>query len=267
MELQLPRPENKISTASFRVFILDNKFYMPQLEEYRRIWIYLPPDYETNVERHYPVIYAQDGQNLFDAATSFSGEWAIDDTLNALFYENHENAVIVVGIDNGSDTRTYEYSPYAHKKFGGGGAREYASFLAKNLKPYIDGHYRTKPEQENTALLGSSLGGLFTLYGGIKFPEIFGKLFVFSPSFWFSTRIYQKATEFQKKHHQKIYFLAGRKESKTLVEDTMRMYDILKDVGFSNDELHLKVCDDGEHSEWFWRREFSDAYRKLFFND
>jgi predicted alpha/beta superfamily hydrolase len=264
LELQLPRPESKLCTASYRVFILDNKFYIPQLNEYRRIWIYLPPDYEQNLERRYPVVYAQDGQNLFDAATSFSGEWAIDDNLNALFQQNNENALIVIGIDNGSDTRTYEYSPYPHKKFGGGGAKDYANFLVKNLKPYIDANYRTLADQPNTGLLGSSLGGLFTLYGGLKHPDIFGKLFVFSPSFWFSEKIYQKAKEFKKNHSQRIYLLAGNKESASLVPDTIKMFDILKSVGFSDSEISLKICDDGEHSEWFWRREFPYAYREVF---
>jgi alpha-glucosidase len=106
------------STAAANVQILNNSFFMPQLNRNRKVWIYLPPDYYTSTKT-YPVLYMQDGQNLFDNATSFSGEWQVDETLNTLYNQGNYGA-IVVGIDNGGSNRLNEYSPWVNPSFGGG---------------------------------------------------------------------------------------------------------------------------------------------------
>ncbi|MDV7392611.1 alpha/beta hydrolase-fold protein, partial [Arthrospira platensis SPKY1] len=129
------------STAAANVQIMNNAFFMPQLNRSRRIWVYLPPDYNTS-NKHYPVIYMKDGQNLFDQATSFSGEWQVDETLNTLFNQGDYGA-IVVGIDNGGSERLNEYSPWVNAQYGGGQGNAYMAFVAETLKPHIDANFRT----------------------------------------------------------------------------------------------------------------------------
>ena len=125
-------------------------FYIPQFKRKRNLWIYLPPDYETS-KKTYPVLYMNDGQNLFDAATSaFGTEWEIDDSLEKLFIEKKTDGVIVVGIENGSSHRLTEYTPWEFVHDGQtyvGEGNQYVEFLVDTLKPYIDKNYRTKPER------------------------------------------------------------------------------------------------------------------------
>ncbi|HNQ27702.1 MAG TPA: alpha/beta hydrolase-fold protein, partial [Aquaticitalea sp.] len=161
------------STATSNVQILDNSFFMPQLNRNRKIWIYLPLDYFTTTKT-YPVLYMQDGQNLFDAATSFAGEWEVDETLNQLYSEGDYGA-IVVGIDNGGGERLNEYSPWNNPSYGGGQGDLYMDFMVETLKPYIDANFRTKPQPQYNALIGSSMGALISTYGSVKFPEQFAK--------------------------------------------------------------------------------------------
>jgi alpha-glucosidase len=262
--MKLSRPINKFSTATQNVYILADDFWMPEFEQKRRIWIYLPPDY-NNTDKKYPVLYMQDGQNLFDQATAFAGEWGVDKSLNTIFHKGESTGLIVIGIDNGSDTRTYEYSPYKNAKFGGGGGKLYLKFLAETLKPYIDHQYRTLSDRENTGIMGSSLGGLISFYAGIYYEKIFGRIGVLSPSFWFSPKIYDAARKYKHKHYTKFYFLVGRKESEYLVQQTEDMYNImLHDCKVPEKDMKIKICDDGQHAEWFWNREFLEVYRFLF---
>ena len=120
-----------------------------------------------------------DGQNLFDKATSFAGEWGIDEAMDSI-----KNACIVVGIDNGGLKRMYEYNPNDTKQYGRGEGRAYLAFIVNNLKPFIDKKYRTLPGKQYTWMAGSSMGGLITFYAGLYYPQVFGGLGVFSPSFW-----------------------------------------------------------------------------------
>ena len=161
------------STAAANVHIMSESFFMPQLNRNRKIWIYLPPDYETSTKT-YPVLYMQDGQNLFDNATSFAGEWQVDETLNNLFAQG-DYGTIVIGIDNGGSNRINEYTPWNNPEYGGGEGDQYMQFVAETLKPYVDANYRTKPSAEYNALIGSSLGALISNYGGVKYSGIFQK--------------------------------------------------------------------------------------------
>jgi metallo-beta-lactamase class B len=147
----------RASTATASVSILDTAFAMPQLERTRRIWLYLPPGYAASTRR-YPVLYMHDGQNLFDAATSFAGEWGVDETLDSL-HALGDPGVIVVGIDNGRMKRMDEYTPWHNTRYGGGEGDAYVDFLTQTLKPYVDAHYRTLAERVHTGVAGSSMGG------------------------------------------------------------------------------------------------------------
>jgi alpha-glucosidase len=254
------------STAAANVSILNTQFAMPQLNRSRRIWLYLPPDYETS-EKNYPVIYMKDGQNLFDAATSFSGEWQVDETLNTLF-ENGDFGAIVVGIDNGGGERLNEYSPWNNPQYGGGDGELYMDFVAETLKPFIDSNYRTLPQAETTALFGSSMGALISTYGSMEYAQVFHKVGSFSPAYWFAlsdlTNYISNATVDLDAH--RMYFLAGQNESATMVPNLNTIRDLLITKGLEQNNAFTKIDANGTHSESYWRTEFGAAYQWLFVN-
>jgi alpha-glucosidase len=226
----------------------------PQLNTSKKIWIYLPENYSKNIQKKYSVIYMHDAQNLFDAKTSYSDEWNVDEKLDSL-----KAKVIVVGIEHGNEKRIDELTPFKNEKYGGGNADNYLEFIVKTLKPHIDKNYRTKTKAKNTILFGSSLGGLVSYYGALKYPEVFGKAGVFSPSFWFSPEIYT-FTEKQPKIKTKIYFLCGDKESDDMVNDLTKMKRLLDTKRCYC--LHLdktKIVKGGEHNEKLWRDHFAEA--------
>lgn len=262
--LSWAEPEQKKHTASKNVKILSENFPVPQLGTTRKIWIYLPEDYDAS-KKKYPVIYMHDGQNLFDQLTSFSGEWQVDETMDEFFLEGKKQAIIV-GIDNGGSERLNEYSPWKNTKYGGGKGDLYADFLAQTLKPYIDKNYRTASSAKNTGLIGSSMGGLISFYTGLKYPEKFGKLGVFSPSFWFAKEdLTLYLNEYSKSLKKtKIYLLAGRKESDEMVTDIEKAVPLLMGKGICRKNIKTKFDDYGTHSENYWAEEFPEAYIWLF---
>ncbi len=159
------------------------------LKNSRNVDIYLPPTYFKNKDKNYPVIYMNDGNNLFYPEQSFAGvHWAVDSTIENLSHKGLIDEVIVVGIHN-TMQRSYEYT-WQEMKFRtqsqGGGGSKYAKFIIEELKPFIDQKYRTLKDRNNTAIIGSSLGGLISLYLGINHPETFSKLGVISPSLWWN---------------------------------------------------------------------------------
>jgi predicted alpha/beta superfamily hydrolase len=250
------------STAAENVEIIDTDFFIPQLNRSRRVWLYLPPDYNTSSKR-YPVVYMQDGQNLFDVLTSFSGEWKVDESMNDLFKDSDYGA-IVVGIDNGGGERINEYSPWINPNYGGGEGEAYAEFLVQTLKPHIDSTYRTLPEREYTAIAGSSMGANISMYAGIEYQDVFGKVGIFSPAFWFTDSAYLHLASKGITNDLRVYFVAGQNESSGMIADMMEMYDALVDAGQEASEMYFLSEPDGAHSEWFWAREYPDAYEWLF---
>ena len=249
-------------TATINVSIIDEAFYMPQLNRTRRIWIYLPPDYDSTSKR-YPVIYMHDGQNLFDEYYSFNGEWKVDESMNELF-DNGDYGAIVVGIDNGGNQRINEYSPWKNPTYGGGDGELYAAFLVHTLKPFIDSNYRTLADREYTGIAGSSLGANISVYAAIEYQETFSKVGIFSPAFWFSDSIYQHVVSEGIEDDMRFYFVAGDNESATIIEDMMAMYDTLISEGQEETDMQFVHHADGAHSEWYWAREYPDAYEWLF---
>ncbi len=252
------------STAAGNVHILTDSFYMPQLQRFRRIWVYLPPDYDSS-SRYYPVLYMHDGQNLFDRQTSFSGEWEVDESLNLLF-DDGDPGVIVVGVDNGGTRRIDEYSPWHNAQYGGGEGALYSKFIVNTLKPFIDSAYRTRSDRQHTGIAGSSMGGLISLYSGLEYTDVFGKLGVFSPSLWFSNDLWTWLDSVQIRPETKIYLLAGGKEGASLMTKIMRCDSILQSKGISRDSIFLRIDPQGSHNEAFWRKYFPEAYLFLFRN-
>lgn len=260
------------STAGPTVSVLSEAFAMPQLERERRVWVYLPPDYAAS-ERRYPVLYMHDGQNVFDAATSYAGEWGVDESLDSL-HALGDPGVIVVAVDHGGEHRFDEYSPWRHERHGGGLGDEYVDFLVHALKPYIDGRYRTRPERESTGVAGSSMGGLISLYAALEYPEVFGMAGVFSPALWVAPAAFEYARAAGCGPCPRFYFVSGGREvaqgeaSGVYERDQERMLEALAHAGMDGEsQVRARVRPDGQHSEWFWRQEFPAAYRWLFGRD
>ncbi|EMR04228.1 alpha/beta hydrolase-fold protein [Cesiribacter andamanensis] len=251
-------------SAAVNVQILQDSFFMPQLNRYRRIWLYLPPDYDGSDIR-FPVLYMHDGQNLFDASTSYAGEWGVDETLNRLQAKGQHPGVIVVGIDNGGEQRIPEYTPFVNSRYPSGEGAAYLRFIVETLKPYIDTHYRTLPEQEHTGLMGSSLGALISLYGAVQYPQVFGRIGLFSPAFWFNPEIFDLVEKrLDPAAGQRFLFLASEQESESMVPQMQQMHQLLQRWGVPQDRLWYKAHPDGAHSEWYWQREFEEAFKWLY---
>ncbi len=252
------------STAASNVSIVTDSFYMSELDRYRRVWIYLPPDYDqTNYS--YPVLYMHDGQNVFDNLTSYLGEWEVDETLNNL-HSQGDTGIIVVAIDNGQNLRIDEYTPWSDSTHGGGEGTLYINFIVNELKPFIDSNYRTRPDRESTGIMGSSLGGLISTYAGIEHQDVFSKIGAFSPAYWINPEIYGHVGLTGKKENMRFYQLAGTLEGSDYVDQMFAMEDTLHLAGFGTDEVLTLEQSDGQHSEWFWAREFEAAYLWLFHN-
>lgn len=248
-------PIVKKSTASPNVKVIDAAFAFPQLSRTRRIWLYVPKDYAGS-NKKYPVLYMHDGQNLFDDTTAFAGEWGVDD-----FMDSIQNSCIVVGIDNGGNKRMNEYNPFDNERFGKGEGKEYLEFLVKDLKPYIDKNYRTLADKKNTMIAGSSMGGLISFYAGLYYPGIFGKLGVFSPSFWINTNVKEEVTKIAKKKthgSQKYYFYMGSKEGGSMEPDMIAVMEVLKKAAAPS--MQSSINPDGRHNEPTWRKEFPSFY-------
>ena len=241
--------------------VLDHSLAIPKLDRIRQIRIYLPPGYyESN--RSYPVLYMQDGQNLFDDATSYAGEWGIDESLNTLSAEAGLK-LIVVGIDNGQDKRINELSPWENKKYGKAEGEEFVDFMVHQLKPFMDTNFRTLPDRKNTALMGSSLGGLISHYAIFQYPEVFGKAAIFSPSYWYADKVFAFTQSHPLPRNTQIFMLVGEKEE-GMVDPAKRMYQLILDQGQKKKNLKLVSDPEGEHNERFWRKQFTPAMEWLY---
>ena len=258
---QHPSPKDNLakqSTASKQVSTFTIE--APQLNATKKIWIYLPKNYDTT-KKKYPVIYMHDAQNLFDATTSYIGEWNVDEKLDSLNAQ-----VIVIGIEHGGEKRLSELSPYKNEKYGGGNADNYLDFIVTTLKPYVDKTYRTKTNAKNTAVIGSSLGGLVSYYTILKYPEVFSKAGIFSPSFWFNRKEIVELTEKTKNLKTKIYFLCGDNEGDSdVISDLNKIDDLISEKRCECKNLTKKtIVKGGQHNEKLWRDGFVNAYLWLF---
>lgn len=249
------------------------KVASPQLHNQRDILVYLPPSY-AHSERRYPVLYMHDGQNLFDHATSYAGEWGVDETMEKLAHEDHLEA-IVVAIPNQGRHRVDEYSPYHAPYLGGGRGDQYLDFLVHTLKPLIDRDFRTLPGRQQTGLMGSSMGGLITLYGFFRHPDVFGFAGVMSPSLWFARGAVFETMEAAAFHPGKIYLDAGTRElgthshsgtshtgSRRYYSSVRRLKRVLVRKGYRpvRDLLHVEEKW-ANHSEASWGRRLPVALR------
>ena len=239
----------------------------------RDVLVYLPPGYRRLSRKRYPVLYLHDGQNVFDAATSFSGaEWGVDETAERLIRQKLIEPLIIVAIANMGEERVHEYAPTRgvidakakRKKRSRGLARLYGHFLMDELKPYIDRKYRTRPGAEFTGLGGSSLGGLVTLAIGILYPRAFSRLIVMSPSIWWDDfAIYRLVDFIEQKPPLKIWLDTGTAEPGW--EQARELRDRLFEKGWKlRDDLQYMEAKGADHSEAAWAARVDPALRFLF---
>ena len=230
-----------------------------QLGNRRDLIACLPPSYHDGDSR-YPVLYLQDGQNLFDAATSYSGEWHVDETMLALAPEGIE--AIVVGIPNAGEGRTAEYLPDQQ-------GRHYIDFLAGTVKPLVDASLRTRPGRADTGLGGSSLGGMISLYGLFARPDVFGFAAVLSPAFALAQESIMNFVAAAPTVAARIWLDVGDSEfepwvSPRYVDSVAQMHDLLRAKGYGDNNLRFVVDRGARHEEAAWAHRFPQAVRFLF---
>ncbi|MEL6256239.1 MAG: alpha/beta hydrolase-fold protein [Bacteroidota bacterium] len=246
-------------TASAQVQVLTDTVYIDYLNEKRTLRVYLPKKYEED-SISYPVLYFFDAGSLFDEKVLKGPEWQLDEVLDSISNIGGQEA-IVIGIDNSEDRMT-EYKPYPslvypdEKEISGD---KHAEWVSTDLKAWVDSSYRTKPEPEHNAIGGASLGGIMAYYTLMKFPEKFGKAFVFSPSFWVNEKIFDIHKELDSLSALKIYMNVGEEEG-NMVTNAEKMRNILLQDGMSGDQIKLEIFPDLGHEHMTWRKGFKAAY-------
>lgn len=252
-------------------FVYHQRFLSRYLDYPRTIMVYLPPSYEHS-NSHYPVIYMHDGNNLFDPATGFMGrEWRVDETLERMFEQHLLPEVIVVGIYN-SPARFDEYTYHPHSFHGhqqGGQGKRYARFLIEELKPFIDQHYRTLPQAQHTAMMGSSLGAIISFYIARDYPEVFSRLGLMSPTvYWANHQLIRDTLQFPR--HFKLWVDIGTEEGRDphteeTVESTQLFIHTLEQIGYRQPEnLGFYIDYLVGHDEYAWANRLEKALGYLF---
>jgi predicted alpha/beta superfamily hydrolase len=246
------------------------RFASSFLSTRRDLLVYLPPGYGEAGARH-PVLYLQDGQNLFDPATAFGGrDWGVDVTADNMIRKAEIPPLVIVGVCHTGVRRLSEYTPTRDRKLRKGGkADRYAEMLARELKPFIDREYRTLKPASHTGVGGSSLGALASLAAGLDYPRVFGKLALLSPSVWWDNRaIVEKVRCYSARVRPRIWLDTGTAEGDNpskVVEDARALRDALAAKGWRED-VDLKYTEfEGEaHTEAAWAARFGAVLLYLF---
>ena len=239
------------------------------LPDPRDLIVYLPPGYDASPERSYPILYLHDGQNLFDPATAFikGRTWQVRESADAAIEAGEVEPLIIVGIYNTGDRRLAEYTHERDWQMGGGEADSYGALITKELMPWFADRYRVKAGREHTGIGGSSLGGLVSLYLGLKYPEVFGRLAVLSPSVWWNHKsilgvLDESAPGLQ--HKPRIWLDVGDHEGRMTLRDTELLARRLKANGWNDASLHFERVHGGTHDEGSWAGRVGPLLRFLF---
>ncbi|MBC5772753.1 histidine kinase [Pontibacter sp. KCTC 32443] len=222
----------------------------------RDLVVWLPPGYEENKNKRYPVLYMHDGQNIFDPATSsFGVDWQLDETCDSLIRAKVIEPVIVVGIYNTSN-RMEEYIP-------GEKGNAYMQFIVNQVKPLIDKTYRTKPSRKHTLVGGSSAGGIISFMLAWKYPKIFSKAICMSPAFKIQHIDYVDDVLAYRGKKKKLYFYidnGGIDLEEKLQPGIDEMLAALKQKGYKegNDFTWIKAPED-KHFEAAWAKRMPKA--------
>ncbi len=234
----------------------------------RDVIVYLPPGYEQQSARRFPVLYLQDGQNLFDPNTSFihGKYWRVGETADQLIAAGRIQPLIVVGIYNGGKRRVREYTPTRSGRLGGGRAERYTRMIVEELRPYMESHYRVLQDSWHTGIGGSSLGGLYALYAGLRYPHVFGQIAALSPSVWWDRGwIHRFAARGEVHPNSRIWLDIGTREGPRIVPKVEEFRDVLCGKGWSlGRNLHFEIVEGGEHNEDAWARRVGPFLQFLF---
>jgi len=238
------------------------------LRNRRDLIVYLPPGYDQQPGRHFPVLYLHDGQNLFDGATSFipGMDWHVGQTADQGILEGRVEPLIIVGIYNAGKQRLGEYTPTRAPRLGGGRANRYAKFLLEEVRVLVREHHRVLEDAPNTGIGGSSLGGLVSLYLGLRQPQTFGKVAALSPSVWWNERVMLRfAAAAPVDPRPRVWLDIGTREGPRIVDDVERFRDILLHKGWQAEkDLHYQRVEGAEHNEAAWARRVGPFLQFLF---
>ncbi|WP_339184624.1 alpha/beta hydrolase-fold protein [Oceanobacillus sp. FSL W7-1293] len=255
---------------------------MAYKKENRRVRVLLPKDYGKEKDRHYPVVYMHDGQNVFYSSEAYSGySWKV---IPAIKRNPDLPKMIIVGIDNGERDRINEYTPWKITEsplpedieLGGRGA-EFAEFIITVVKPFIDEHYRTKPDKRHTAMIGSSLGGNISAFMGIEYKDQIGGLGIFSLANWITNKAFDHYMERGTLDpEQRVYIQVGTEEGddadrqlmygnmkQAYIDCSLKYYKQLIKGGIPIDHIDLNIFSDEEHNEEAWSKHLPECFRFL----
>lgn len=243
------------------------QFHSRFLRNQRDLIIYTPPGYYEQPERRFPVLYLHDGQNLFDGATSFipGQDWHVGQTADACIQSGAVEPLIIVGMYN-TKARIREYTPTHVPKLGGGRADRYAKFLIEEVKPFVEREYRTLNDSSRTGIGGSSLGGLVSLYLGMKHTEIFGRIAALSPSVWWNQLVIHRFVQaMYVEPRPRIWLDIGTREGPRIVGDVEKFRDVLLQKGWRlENDLHYERVEGAEHNEAAWAQRVGPFLRFLY---
>jgi predicted alpha/beta superfamily hydrolase len=252
-------------TGHFQIL---REFRSAVLGNERDVLVHLPPGYDEEPDRKYPVLYMHDGQNLFNAVTAYGGqEWHLDETADGMIAAGQIEPLIIVGINHTGADRANELTPiHSRKHKAGGRGPQYAKFLIEELKPFVDASYRTRPEREHTGTGGASLGGLIALYLGFAVPDVFGRLMVMSPSLWWERRtVLQELRNAREKLPLKIWLDAGTNEGGGTLQNVRMLKNALIRRGWAHGvDLRYLEAQGADHSETAWAARAGAALEFLF---
>jgi enterochelin esterase-like enzyme len=249
---------------------LHKGFKSNYLPDNRDVIVYVPPGYKEELERTYPVLYLQDGQNLFDGRTSFvkGRTWMVREHADEAIDAGEVEPLVIVGIYNTGDRRLAEYTHEYNWQMGGGEADKYGDLLTRELMPWIASQYRVRHDRESTGLGGSSLGGLVTLYLGLRYPHVFGKLGILSPSVWWNHKSilgYLNEHAPQMWERQRVWLDVGDREGQRTLRDVEHLARRLKANGWRPGEsMHFEKVHGGTHDEASWADRVRPMLKFLF---
>lgn len=263
-----PEVAGELRIHEFRSEIFRNQRFL-------RVW--LPPGYNDpgNQEHNYPVLYLNDGQNLFQPNTAFGGvDWQVDETADRMIREGIVPPMIVVGIDNTGTERLREYSPYRmmRPRLWRPMGKRFPDFLTEEVMPFIEQRYRIAPEAKNTGVGGSSMGGAIALYTAIKRPGVFGRVLIESPSLFIGNQKLLRLSQRAKRWPERMYLAVGTRESgdegvdRRAVENVRVVENVLRTAGLGPNRLRVNIVEGARHSEGEWAKRFPDALAFLFGN-
>jgi predicted alpha/beta superfamily hydrolase len=247
--------------------IKHEQFFSRHLRNQRDLIVYLPPGYHEQPHRAFPVLYLHDGQNLFEASTAFGGtDWHVGQTADHFISQGQVEPLIIVGIYNTGKERLREYTPTRAPRLGGGSANRYAKFLLEEVRPFLRNTYRILEGPENTGIGGSSLGGLVSLYLGLRQPKIFGRIAALSPSVWWNERVILRfAAAAPVRPLPRVWLDIGTREGPRIVDDVERFRDVLLGKGWQlGRDLQYQRIEGGEHNENAWAQRVGPFLQFLF---